>query len=445
MKTFAHRSGLPLLAFAISATAAESQPPGATDASINILQHRAVEMAPTQGLGSLMSAESADGGSGEERVLRFATGEEAEQTAQRMRERLNDPAQRPRLVAEQRAMIEQGHVDAARVLGLDATMEHNLIELLTEQQMEHLDRFYEHPGGWFDMQLEAERITRRTEGLRALLGEQGLQRYQRFADSLGDRHQVNDFGAQLGASDALRPDQKDKLIDVLFEQRRRAAEQLQSSGWQSRPWLAGLPISEEGLQRQSQLIQIGTSEAHWRERLAAHREIETQAAAFLAPSQLNALSQWHRKEGTRLQRHIETLRTQAGMDPTIPEQPTTPVEDSRVLVNGQVQVEVRLKVNRAEAVTVTRVVQNGESFTFDAPEGLIAEATPRLYGDNWLDLQMKYYEKSAAGKRALQGGGMFGVQTRTPDGLPSSGGGGGTVAGGSKGYAVEVMVTASAL
>ncbi|WP_161966231.1 hypothetical protein [Steroidobacter cummioxidans] len=46
------------------------------------------------------------------------------------------------------------------------------------------------------------------------------------------------------------------------------------------------------------------------------------------------------------------------------------------------QVEVRLKVNRAEEVTVTRVVQNGESFTFDASEGLIAEATPRLYGDN---------------------------------------------------------------
>ncbi|WP_161966230.1 hypothetical protein [Steroidobacter cummioxidans] len=55
---------------------------------------------------------------------------------------------------------------------------------------------------------------------------------------------------------------------------------------------------------------------------------------------------------------------------------------------------------------------------------------------------MKYYEKSAAGKRALQGGGMFGVQTRRPDGLPSSGG---TVVGGSKGYAIEVMVTASAL
>ncbi len=438
MKTFAHRSGLPLLALAISATAAESQSPGANDAPNSIVQHRAADMAPTHRLVPLMRAESADGGSGEQGVLRFATGEEAEQIAQRMRERLNDPAQRPALVAEQRAMIEREHVDAAGVLGLDATKMDDLIEFLTEQQMAQLDRLYEPREGQLDMQLQAERITRRIEGLRALLGEQGLQRYQRFADSLGDRHQVNDFGAQLDASDGLRPDQKEKLIDVLFEQRRRAAEQ--SRGWQLRPWRAGTPLAEQ----QQTDLQIGLYETHWRERVEAHREIETQAAAFLTPSQLTALSQRHRKEEAKLKRYIASLRTQAGMDPTIPEQLTAPVEDGRVLVDGPVQVDVRCKVN-GEEVTVSVVLQNGESFTFDAAEGLIAEATPRLYDDNWLDLEMKYFEKSATGRRALQGGGTFGVQTRRPDGLPSSGGSGGIVVGGSKGYAVEVMVTAWAL
>jgi hypothetical protein len=180
----------------------------------------------------------------------------------------------------------------------------------------------------------------------------------------------------------------------------------------------------------------------------ANREIEEQAAEFLTPTQLAELSKHHTEEQERLRRWIESARAQAGMDPRIPEHAAAAAdvpEQPRIPIDGQVQVEIRLTVNRAEPTVVTRTVRNGESFTFEAADGLTAEATPTLYDDHWLEMAMTYYERSTDGKRRLSGGGTFGVLTRLHDGTPGAGGGGGTVVGGRKGYAIEAMVNATAL
>ena len=160
------------------------------------------------------------------------------------------------------------------------------------------------------------------------------------------------------------------------------------------------------------------------------------------------LTDYPAQEQEDLRRWIESARAQAGMDPKIPERAAAAAdvsEEPRKPIDGQVQLEIRLIVNRSEPTVVTQTVRNGESFTIEAADGLIAEATPTLYDDHWLDVRMTYYEQGAAGKRRLDGGGSFGVQTRMPDGTPNRGGGGRTVITGRKGYAIETMISATAL
>ena len=449
MKTFAQRRGMTcmLLALAMPASGAEQeQPAAATDAPISVVTHGSNSLTPLTGAMPLAAEPAGEQGEAEENRLRFVTAEPADEIVKPMKERLADPAQRAELRAEQWTSISRQHADVREVLELDAATEQKLIDVLTEQQMKQLELFYLRPGGGpFDMQGQADATTQRMEALRKLLGEDGLDRFERYSASLADRHQVNVFSARL-AGDELSFDQKERLIALLHERTRRSVDALQSSAWTVRQWQRGEPSSPDEMQRQSLLGAINLNEASWRERAVTNREIQMQAAAFLTPTQLAALSKWHAEEQQRLQRHLESMRAQAGLDPKIPERSTpAPVSEQPRLVNGQVQVEIRLKVNRAEPVTVTQIVSNGQSFTFEAADGLIAEATPRLYENHWLDLQMTYYEQHASEKRRLSGGGSFGLQTRRPDGTPASGGGGGTVLGGRQGYAIEAMISATEL
>jgi hypothetical protein len=291
-------------------------------------------------------------------------------------------------------------------------------------------------------------MTRHLEALREVLGEEGFDRFQDYTTTLGERRQVGVFSARLGAGDELRPDQEERLIALLREQTLRTIEEVRMPRWTLRNLNRPEMPSREELQRESQLNTIAANEESWRRKQVTNRELEKQAAAFLTPTQLAELSKLHAQEQERLRRWTESARAQAGMDPKIPERAAAAEdvsEDPRKPIDGQVQLEIRLTVNRDEPTVVTQTVRNGEPFTFEAADGLIAEATPTLYDDHWLDVRMTYYEQGAAGKRRLQGGGGFGVRTRMPDGTASRGGGGGTVITGRKAYAIETMISATAL
>jgi hypothetical protein len=459
MKTFACRSGLACVVFslAISASAKESppaagahvgtQPASATDAPSSIAKHGGMIVFQAVELQPMTSDAQPEQGDSKANRLQFVTGEQAEQHARRLQERLADPEQRSALRAEQRAWIQEYYSQAGRVLGLDAATERKLNELLTDQQMNHLEQMYQLPRTQFDSVRQAEATTRHMEALRNLLGDQGLERYQDYVATLSERRQVGLFSARLGAGNELNTDQEERLIALFQERTRRTTQAMQRSRWTMRGWQPGELPSPEQMQRESQLSTIATNEESWRRIRVMSREIEAQAATFLTSAQLAELSKYHAEEQERQRRWIESARTQAGMDPNIPEHAAAAAapEQPRVPINGQVQVEIRLTVDRGEPTVVTRTMRNGESFTFEAADGLTAEARPTLYDDHWLDVVMTYYEDGNTGKRRLLENSTFGVQTRLPDGTPGGGGGGGSVLAGRKGYAVEVMITGTAM
>jgi hypothetical protein len=461
MKTFACQLGMTsvLCSLAILASAAESKqtvptraaapPDAAIDAPSTTVEHSDMNIVfQAVQLNAVADEAQAEQGNSTENQLVLATGDQARQHFQHMKERFADPDQREALRAEQRASVQQQYSEAGRVLGLDPATQHKLIEALTDQQMSQLERVYGGPNRKFDSHQEAQERTKHLDVLRELLGEEGLDRFQDYTMTFGERRQVGLLAARLGAGNELRPDQETRLIALLREQTVREMEAPPDTG---RPMMLpsiegrAMPSREE-MQRHSQLSTIALNEEIWRRKQVTNRELQQQAAAFLAPAQLAELSKLQAQAQADLQRWIEGARAQVGMDPKIPEHAQAVVsKDARKPFDGQVQVEIRLTVNRGEPKIVTQTVRNGESFTFEAADGLIAEATPTLYDDDWLQLKMAYYEQRAAGKRLLQGGGGFGVRTRMPDGTPSRGGGGDIVVGGRKGYAIETMITATAL
>jgi hypothetical protein len=400
--------------------------PAATHAPFTVLQH---------GSSNVLQGEVRN-----RRV--FATGDQVNEYVQRLKERLTDPEQRVALRAEQRAELMSQHAGVGRLVGLDPATEQKLIELLTDQQMERLDQMHVQPRpSLLDLQKYADETTQRMNALRDLLGEEKLDRFQDFEMSQSDRYWVRQLSARLAPADKLQPDQEDRLTALKQEQFQASAPGVQS--WRALRRPVGQPNSLEDMQRESQRQARITSENSWRQRQVQHQVLEQKAAVFLTSTQLAELSKYHAEEQDNLRRFVESARAEAGMDPKIPEQPEI-VEETPKLVDARVQVEVSLMVNQ-EPTTVTRTVRNGESFTFEAAPGLIVEATPTMYDDDWIDVHLKYYEDRTTGRRRLSGGSISTARVRQSDGSLISGGSGGAVIAGRKGYAVETKVNAKVL
>ncbi|HEY5759757.1 MAG TPA: hypothetical protein VIU34_28240 [Steroidobacter sp.] len=428
------RFGMNVLLFsvAIPAIAAQSEqtPSAATHAPFNVVQ---------QGSSGVFQ-ESGEQGAKVQGRLSIVTGEQANELAQRLKERLADPEQRVALRAEQRASVSSTNIGVGRLVGLDHAMEQKLIELLTDQQLARLEQMYLEPRPTvLDLQKLADETTQRMNALAKLLGEEKLERFQAFEMSQSARYWVGQFSAQLASADKLQPDQEDRLTALKQEQFEISSAAIGS--WRAFRRPVDQPISFEDMQRDSQRQGRIANENAWRKRQVEHQALEQKAAAFLTSAQLATLSKYQAQEQDNMRRFIESARVEAGLAPTLPDPPEG-VEETSQPIDVQVQVEVSLTVNRTPT-TVMHTVRTGESFTFKAAPGLIAEATPMMYDDDWIDVHLKYYEEGATGRRRLSGGTISTTQARQSDGSP--GGSSGTVITGRKGYAVEASIKATVL
>jgi hypothetical protein len=366
----------------------------------------------------------------------FVSGDEANERMRRTKERLADPEQRAALRAEHRAAVVSQNAGVGRLVDLDPAMEHKLIELLTDMQMERLGRMH----SFVDLQEEADEATLRMNALHELLGEEKLARFQDFEMNQSGRYWVGRFSARLAPADKLKPHQEDRLTALKQAQFHSASAALESRRAFRRP--IGPLSSFEDMQRESQRYVGIESEESWRRRQVENRALERQARSFLSPTQLAVLSKYQAQEQDNLRAYVESARAEAGLNPNIPEQPEI-AEEAPKLIDALVQVELRLTVNR-QPMTVTHTVRTGESFTFQAVQGLIVEATPAMYERDSIDVHLKFYEVRATGRRRLSGGIIAIAQARQSDGSLASGGGG-TVLTGRRGYALEASINAKVL
>ena len=368
---------------------------------------------------------------------------EPSQMAEQMRVRLKDPQQRQALRAEQRASVQEGYPDIGEALGLDATTEAKLIELLTDQQMQNLENVYSSAQpAQFSIQAQADARNRTLDQLRELLGDHGLERYQDYMATLAERGQVRMFDARLGAADKLQPEQKTRLMNVFREMNRQPQDLMRS-----RRFPSGVSWeSPENLQRAAQLETIALNEASLRRMKESHPAAAREAANFLTPMQLQEFERMNAEQEAGLRQWVEGARAQAGLKPDAPavaEDPSAMRRPQRTPVTGRITLELNVTVDGNAPATFNHVGLNGQPVTFEIANGLMVEATPTLFEDHWLDVELAWFEKGRNGKRRLQEASAFGVLTRTPDGSTSRGGGTEMLVTGSKVYAIVAEATAA--
>ncbi len=208
-----------------------------------------------------------------------------------------------------------------------------------------------------------------------LLGEEKLERFQAFEMNQTGRYWVGQLSARLAPADKLQPDQggsadraqagtvPDALrcgldrggrsgIPVVSRSRSKTCSEMRNDRHSSRMRIPGAS-GRSRIGRWSRRLRRSSRPCSWRSSPSITRRSRTTSGVT-----------------------SRSARAEAGMDPKIPEKPEV-VEETPKLIEAQVQVKVSLTVNR-EPTTVTRTVRNGESFTFEAAHGLIAEATPMM-------------------------------------------------------------------
>jgi hypothetical protein len=298
---------------------------------------------------------------------------------------------------------------------------------------------------WTSTQAQVDDQNRKLDDLRGVLGEEGLERYQQYVGTQSERRQVRDVDARLDAADKLSPEQKDRLIALFREKNRKdlpppLPSSRMSSFLDSR--YPGWTAFQEDLQRSSQLATIEANEEILQLKETSDRWMADRAAEFLTPTQAAALAKANEAQMETHRQWIEQARAQAGLDRAIPERDkeSAPL---RKPVSGQVTLELTLRVNGGDPVRVTHTGRNSEPLKIEASDELFVEANWTLFDDDWVDVQLTFFEDGPTGRRRLESSGL-GSMARISD-PPALRGTSSTIVTGRKAYSVEMTVGAAAL
>ena len=382
----------------------------------------------------------------------FGTFGEGSERIRQMRERLQDPEQRAALRAEHRGYIVDSNYDVAEVLDLDASTYEKLIELLTDQLMAQIEEFHlrdfsrsPSPDVESRLQPHLERRNREIELLRDFLGQQKLERFQAFQNTLGERRQLRELDGYLKAADKLNPTQKEQLVELFRDHYERLIQD-SHAGARAASAPSAIPPempSQEELQRRSQLMTIESNENNWRRAPESNRKLREQAAAFLTASQLSALEQLQADKLKDQQQWIQQMRVQAGLSPDIPAAAEA-AEPAPAMVARDVRIRMKVAVNRGNPATFTQIVSSGTAVTFEVDEGLLVQATPTLFANDTYALRVEYLEQGTTGNRVIGNASTMGTLDRTPSDGWASMGGSISIVSGSKAYAIELSSSVEA-
>lgn len=361
--------------------------------------------------------------------------------------RAEDEEQHQATIAERRAQTRSTHPELEIVLRVDAETEERLIDLLSEPQMSELERASQISGPYpkAGLQAQLDAWNRQLDALRSLLGETGLEQYQIYMATLSERAQANVFDALLAPKDKLELEQKDKLIALFQESNRRQSKRV----FGDRPMLStvGLPPGEE-TQRILDLELIAAQERALRELTPFHRWFAERAAQFLTGAQLVALAKMHEREETALKRGVAQARSKAGLVAATANTAAAPIDGAQGLrhpISTDVQLDLAIAVNGNSSVHINHMSRSGETVIVELADGLIVEATPTVYDDDWMWMETRYYEQRSARRRPLGTTSYFGMRIRRPDSPEMQFGDNEVFVMGSKVYLISTRIGAAPL
>ena len=358
----------------------------------------------------------------------------------------------------QSASLESGiadnHYGVQEALQLDHATFDELIKLLAAQlreQSEYVQAMFDgklkQPDPMDRMRDEAKRVTQQVDALRALLGQEKLERYQKLRFSLGQRRQIRQLDERLGPSDQLSVTQREQLVELWNDHFISAMEQRHMLSIDRFPLGGEMRAfqSREEMERDSRLRTIALNEQGWREMPESNRRLRERAAEFLTQRQLEVLAQLHAEQLATLQQQIEQMRMQMDLSRTIPETAEV-TEVPAAIVMRDVKISLEVAVNDESPRYLTTTVSGGKSVSLKIGSNLFLEATPIVFANDAYNLRVRYYEAGVTGKRLIGNSGLGGMVTQasTEGRSRPRGGGSGSVLTGSKGYVVELSALVEA-
>jgi hypothetical protein len=201
--------------------------------------------------------------------------------------RFDDSAQRGVLLDEARVSVRRQYSRLKEQLKLSDSTFDQLVTLLAEQNLAGQERWARcavDPGCDIRDASRLPPMDDRTQELLALLGGDGLDSFNEYRDSIGERDAVAQFRGRLSDASYLPEAQAEQLIAALADERERYAREAAQRGVRLTGWGTnlGMIMYPDG---------IGSIEQQLAEAALYSRRMQDRAAIMLSPEQLAAYRQ----------------------------------------------------------------------------------------------------------------------------------------------------------
>jgi hypothetical protein len=219
-----------------------------------------------------------------------------------------DPEMRKTMRSQQMVGIRMMYGDLAKELGLSPQESEQLLELLTDRQMDmaaagmqSLDA--NNPNQADDKKRLAENAKRYEDQIKAIVGEEKFKSLQTYESSMGDRFMLQQFEGQFGAAGApLEGNQKQQLLDLMREERGKTPTNL-NLGNTSNP-----AQQMEALRNPETVNQFVASQQEFQKRVLER------SRQFLSADQIGALEKVQKQQLDLLNMQMKMSREMLGIE-----------------------------------------------------------------------------------------------------------------------------------
>jgi hypothetical protein len=280
----------------------------------------------------------------------------------------------------QRHLVCKTYPDMEEELGIDGNARQQIIDALADRNHTRVRSLSsEDTDKW--VRAEAENLTRMLSRVHAAIGDELMERFYTYMHSGRERLQLEAVKQKLPPDAALSAEQRSRLMSLFSQHKSKLDARVRPALWEPNN-RCELPSDEQ------QLIQGVNSVADWQlgllKTMELDAQLETEAAKFLTPAQLETLKGVNSRSARSTARYIrrEWMRIDHSKLPDLQRRiAALPRQWTPLPASGDIEIEYAITIDDRKPITGSRSLANGASLTIEADE-LLIEIKPTVYKRN---------------------------------------------------------------
>lgn len=219
-----------------------------------------------------------------------------------------DPEMRKTMRTQQLMGIRMLYGDLAKELGLPPQETEQLLELLTDRQMEMMNAGMRaldssNPNQASDKDRIAESTKRYEDQIKAVLGDDKFAKLKSYEGSIGDRFMLQQFEGQFGAAGApLEGNQRQQLLDLMREEREKTPSNLNLSN------STNSAKQMEAMRNPEMLTKFVSAQEEFQKRVL------DRSRQILSADQVGALEKMQQQQLEMIKMQMKMSRSMLGLD-----------------------------------------------------------------------------------------------------------------------------------